>query len=225
MLLNSCMQYPSKFGKLSSGHRTGKCQFSFQPPKRAMPRNVWTTGTIAFILHTSKVMLKILQAKLPQYTNQELSAIKLDLEKGEEPEIKLPRIIGSWRKQGNFRKISTSASLTMLKPLTVRITTNYRKFFKGWEYLTAFPVSWETCMGVKNQQLELDIEKQTGFKLGKESVKAVYCHPACLTYTQSTSCEMPGWMNYKLESRLPGEISIIADMKITPTSWLKAKRN
>ena len=71
-------------------------------------------------------MLKILQAKLPQYTNQELSAIKLDLEKGEEPEIKLPRIIGSWRKQGNFRKISTSASLTMLKPLTVRIATNWK---------------------------------------------------------------------------------------------------
>ena len=71
-------------------------------------------------------MLKILQAKLPQYTNQELSAIKLDLEKGEEPEIKLPRIIGSWRKQGNFKKTSFSASLTRLKPLTVCITTNWK---------------------------------------------------------------------------------------------------
>ena len=69
-------------------------------------------------------------------------------------------------------------------------------------------------MGVKNQQLKPDMEKQTGFKLGKEYVKAVYCHPACLTYMQSTSCEMPGWMNHKLESRLPGEISTTSDTQI-----------
>ena len=65
---------------------------------------------------------------------------------------------------------------------------------------------------VKRQQLELDIEKQTGFNLGKEYIEAVYCHPAYLTYIQSASCEMPGWMKHKLESRLPGEISIISDM-------------
>ena len=69
-------------------------------------------------------------------------------------------------------------------------------------------------MGVKNQQLKPDMEKQTGFKLGKEYVKAIYCHPACLTYMQSTSCEMPGWMNHKLESRLPGEISTTSDTQI-----------
>ena len=66
-------------------------------------------------------------------------------------------------------------------------------------------------MQVKKQQLELDMEQWTGFKLGKEYVKAVYCHPA---YMQSTSCEMPGWMNHKLESRLPGEISITSDMQM-----------
>ena len=63
-------------------------------------------------------------------------------------------------------------------------------------------------MQVKKQQLELDMEQQTGSKSRKEYVKAVYCHPAYLTYMQSTSCEMPGWMKHKLESRLPGEISI-----------------
>ena len=63
-------------------------------------------------------------------------------------------------------------------------------------------------MQVKKQQLELNMEQQTGSKLGKEYIKAVYCHPVYLTYMQSTSCEMPGWMNHKLESRLPGEISI-----------------
>ena len=69
-------------------------------------------------------------------------------------------------------------------------------------------------MQVKNQQLELDMEKQTGSKLGKEYDKAVYCHPAYLSYMQSTSCEMPGWMNHKLESRMPEEISTISDMQM-----------
>ena len=80
-------------------------------------------------------------------------------------------------------------------------------------------------MQVKKQQLELDMEQQTDFKSGKEHVKAVYCHPAYLTYMQSTSCEMPGWMKYKLESRLPGEISITSDMQMTPPLWQKVKRN
>ena len=69
-------------------------------------------------------------------------------------------------------------------------------------------------MHVKKQQLELDMEQQTGSKLGKEYIKAVYCHPAYLTSMQSTSCEMQGWMNHKLESRLPGEISTISDMQM-----------
>ena len=79
-------------------------------------------------------------------------------------------------------------------------------FFKRWEYQTTLPASWEIWMQVKKQQLELDMEQQTGSKLGKEYVKAVYCHPAYLTYMQSTSCEMLAWMKHKSESRLPGEI-------------------
>ena len=71
-------------------------------------------------------------------------------------------------------------------------------------------------MQVKMQQLELDMEKRTGSKLGKEYVKAVYCHSAYLTYMQSISCEMLGWKKHKLESRLPGEISITSDIQITP---------
>ena len=71
-------------------------------------------------------------------------------------------------------------------------------------------------MKVKKQQLELDIEQQSGLKLGKEYVKAVYCHPAYLTYMQSTLCEMPGWMKQKVESRLPGELSTTSDMQMIP---------
>ena len=80
-------------------------------------------------------------------------------------------------------------------------------------------------MQVKKQQLELDKEQETGSKLGKEYVKAVYCHPAYLTFMLSTSCEMPGWMKHKLESRLPGEISITSDMQMAPPLWQKVKKN
>ena len=76
-------------------------------------------------------------------------------------------------------------------------------------------------MQVKKQQLELDMEQQTGSKLGKEYVKAVYCHPVYLTYMQRTSCKMMGWMKHKLESRLLGEISITSDMQMTPPLWQK----
>ena len=80
-------------------------------------------------------------------------------------------------------------------------------------------------MQVRKQQLELDMEQQTGSKLGKEYVKAVYCHPAYLTYMQSTSYEMPGWMKHKLESRLLREISVTSDVQMTQPLWQKAKRN
>ena len=80
-------------------------------------------------------------------------------------------------------------------------------------------------MQVKKQQLELDIKQQTGSKSGKEYVKVVYYHLAYLTYIQSASCEMPGWIKHKLDSRFPGEISIISDMPMTPPLWQIVKRN
>ena len=122
---------------------------------------------------------------------------KLDLEKAEEPEIKLPTSIVSLKKQESSRKTSTSALLTMPKPLTVCITTNW-KILKE-EYQTTLHASWEICMQVKKQQLEPDMEQQTGSKLGKEYVKAVYCHSAYLTCMQSTSWETLGWRKHKLE--------------------------
>ena len=148
---------------------------------------------------------------------------KLDLEKVEEPEFKLSISIGWWKNQESSRKAFISDLLTMPKPLTVSITINYGKFWKRREYQTTWPASWETWMQVRKQQLELDMEQKTGSKSGKEYVKAVYCHPACLTYMQSTSWEMTSWMKHKLESRLPGEISITSDMQMTPPLWEKVK--
>ena len=80
-------------------------------------------------------------------------------------------------------------------------------------------------MQVKKEQVEPDMEKQTDSKLGKEYVKAVYYHPAYLTYMQSISCKMPDWRKHKLESRLPGEISITSDMQMTQPLWQKVKKN
>ena len=138
-------------------------------------------------------MLKILQARLQQYMNRELPDVQAgDLEKAEEPEIKMSTSVGSLKKKESSRKICTSALLTMPESLTVCITTNCRKFLKRWEYQTTCPVSWEICMQVRKQQLEIDMEQQTGSKEEKEYVKAVYCYPAYLTYMQSTSWEMLG---------------------------------
>ena len=137
-------------------------------------------------------------------------------------EIKLPTSIGSLKKQESSRETSTSALLTMPKPLTVWITTNCGKFLKRWEYQTTWPASWEICMQVKKQQLELDMEQQIGSKSGKEYVKAVYCHPAYLTYMQSTSWEMLGWMKHMLESlagrninnlRYPDDTTLMAEIE------------
>ena len=155
--------------------------------------------------------------------NCELPDVQAGFLKGRGTRDQIANIRWIIKKQESSRK--TSALLTVPKPLTVWITTNGGIFLKRWEYQTTWPASWEICMQVKKQQLEPDMEQRTGSKLGKEYIKAVYCHPACLTYMQSTSCEMPDWMKQKLESRLQGEISITSDMQMTPPLWQKVKRN
>ena len=109
-------------------------------------------------------MLKILQAMVQQYIAVNFQMFKLVLEKAEEPEIKLPTFTWSLEKQDSSRKTSISALLTMPKSSTVWITITCGKFFKGWEYQTTWPASWEICMQVKKQQLELDMEQHTGSK-------------------------------------------------------------
>ena len=139
ILWKCCMQYVSKCGKLSSGHRTGKRSVFIPIPKKGNAKECSNYHTIALISHASKVMLKFLQARHQQYMNHELPDVqmfKLVLEKREEPEIKLTKSAGSWRKHESSRKISISALLSMPKPLTVWITINCGKFWKRWEYQT-----------------------------------------------------------------------------------------
>ena len=134
--------------------------------------------------------------------NQELPDVQAGFRKGRGTRYQIVNI--QWiieKSKKNSRKTSIFALLTMPKPLTVWLTTNCGKFWKRWEYQTTSPASWEICMQVRKQELELDMEQRTGSKLGKEYIKAVYCHPAYLTYMQITSCKMLGWMKHKLKSR------------------------
>ena len=186
-----CTQYASKFGKLSSSHRSVNVQFSFQSQRKARPKNVQTTAQL-HSPHTSKVMVKLLQARLQQYVNHELPDVQAGFRKGRGTRDQIANIHWVIEKTREFQK-KIYYFIDYAK-VFVRIITNSGKFFKRSEYQTTLPASWETCMQVKKQQLELDMEQQTGSKSGKEYIKAIYCHPAYLTYMQSTSCEMPGWI-------------------------------
>ena len=133
-------------------------------PKKGNAKECSNYHTITLISHASKVMLKILQPGFSNVWTVNFQMFKLVLEKAEEPEIKLPTSTGSLKKQESSKKTAISALLTKPKPLTVWTTINCGKFWKRWEYQTTWPASWETCMHVRKQHLELDMEQQTGSK-------------------------------------------------------------
>ena len=134
-------------------------------PKKGNAKECSNYHTTALISHTNKVILKILQARLQQNVNHELPDVQAGFRKGRGTRDQIVRYqIGSSKKQESFRKTFTFALLTMPKPLTVWITINCGKVLKRWEYQTTWPASWETCMQVRKQQLELDMEQQTGSK-------------------------------------------------------------
>ena len=145
-------------------------------PKKDNAKECSNYHIIALLSQPSKVMLKILQASLQQYMNHELPDVQAGFRKGRGTREKIAKLCWIIEKQKSSRKSSTSALLTTPEALTVWITTNCGKFWTRWEYQTTWPASWETYMQIKKQQLELDMEQQTGSKLGKEYVKAVYCH-------------------------------------------------
>ena len=136
----------------SSAGATGleKVSFHSNPPKCS------NYHTIALISHACKVMLKILQLRLQQYMNQEFPHIQAVLRKGRGTRIKLPRSTRSSKKQESSRRNTYFCFIDYAKALTVWITINCGKFWKRWEYQTTWPASWETCMQVRKQQLELD---------------------------------------------------------------------
>ena len=179
-----------------------------------MPENAQTTAQ----LHSSHMLAKeSSKFSKPGFNSKwtvNSQMFKVDLEKAEEPEIILPTSVGS-SKWWEFQKNTYFCFIDYAKSF-VYITAICGKFLKRWEYSTTWPASWEICMHISMQQLDLGMEQQTYSKLGKEYAKSVYCHCACLTYMQSMYWEMLDFMKYNLESRLPGEISITSDRQMTP---------
>ena len=160
-------------------------------PKKDNVKQCSNYHTLALISHASKVMLKILQARRQPYVNYELPDVQAGFRKGRGTRDQIANIRWIIKNQESSRKTCTSALLTMPKTLTVWITINWGKFWKRWEHQTPWPASWEICMQIGKQQLELDMEQQTGSKSGREYVKAPYCHPAYLTYMQREKAMAP----------------------------------
>ena len=184
-------------------------------PKKGNAKECSNYHTIALISHASKVMLKILQARLQRCLNQELRDIQVGFRKGRETRDQIANICWIIEKAREFKRTLTSASLTMPKLLVLWITTNCGKFWKRWKYQTTYlSPAISVCRSRSN------IRTQHGtmdcFKIEKGVCQGyIYCHPAYLTYMQSTSREMPDWMKHKLDSRWLGEISTTSDMQMT----------
>ena len=164
MLLKCPTQYASKFGKLSNGHRTVKVSFHSNPKEEQCQRMFKLLHNCTHLITLAKQCSKFSKPGFNSLWTVKFQMFKLELEKAEEPEIKLPTSTGSSKKQKSSRKPSTSLLLITPKPLTVWITTNCGKFWNRWECQTTWPASWEICIQVKKQQLELDMEQQTGSK-------------------------------------------------------------
>ena len=145
-------------------------------PKKGNAKVFPNYHTISLISHTSKVMLKILQARLQQYVNHELPDVQAVFRKGRGTRDQMANILWIIEKAWMFQKNIYFCFIDYAKTLTVWITINCGKFWKRWEYQTTLLASWEICMQVRRQQLELDMGQRTGSKLGKEYVKAAYCH-------------------------------------------------
>ena len=204
MLWKCYTQYASKFGKLSSGHRTGKGQFSFQPQRKAMPKNVQTTAQ----LHSSHMLAKqCSKFSKPGFNSTwtvNFQLFKLVLEKAEEPEIKLPTSVESSKKQESSKK---KHLYWLCQSLWLWITTNWKiQEMEITDHLTCLL----RTMCASQKATELDVGTTGWFQIGKGVCQGCILSPFLLN-SLSTLCEMPGWMKHKLESRLLGEISITSD--------------
>ena len=148
---------------------------------------------------------------------------KLVLEKAEEPEIKLPTSAGSWKKAGEFQTNIYFCFIDYTKAFDCVDHNKLWKILKEMGIPDQLPCLLRNLYASQEATVRTEHGTWTGSKLGKEYIKAVYCHPVYLSYMQNTSCKMLGWM--KLESRLLGEISITSDMQMTPPLWQKVKKN
>ena len=193
MLWKCCTQYASKFGKLSSGHR--KRSVFIPIPKKGNDKESSIYHTIALISQACKVLLKVLQARLQQYVNCELLDVQDGFSKGRGTRDQIANIHSIIEKAREFQK---NIYFYFIDYAKVFDCVDYNKLWK----LQEMRIDHLICLlrhlfQVKKQQLEQDMEQQTDSKLGKEHFKAVYYHPAYLTYMQNASCEIPDWIKLK----------------------------
>ena len=181
-----------------------------------MPNNVQTTTQLQSSHMLAKYCSKFSKQDFNSMWTVNFQMFKLDLEKAEEPEIKLPTSLDHRKKQENSRSISTSALLNTPKPLTLWITINCGKFWKRWEYQTTLPASWKICAQVKKQQLELDMKKTNWFKIGKGVHQGCILSPCVFNLNAEYIMQ-----NARLDEAQAG----IKNMQMTPPLWQKVKRN
>ena len=179
--------------------------------------------TVALILHASKVMLKILQARLQQYMNQEFPDVQAGFRKGRRTRDQIANICWIIKKAREFQK-----NICFIDHTKAFDCVDHDKL---WKILKEMGIPDHLICLLRNLYTGQEATIRTGqgrtdwFQIGKGVRPAVCCHPVCLTYVQRTSCEMLDWMKHNLESRSPGEISITSDMQITPPLWQKVKKN
>ena len=175
-MLLKCFTHMSANLENCNGHKTGKGQFSFQSQRRAMPKNVQTTIQLCSFHLLVRFCSKSFKLGFSNIWTENFQIYKLDLEKVDEPEIKLPTSVWSSKKGREFQKNIYSCFIDYAKAFECVVTTNCGKFLKRQEYQTTLPVSWETCMQAKKQQLDLEMKQMTD-----PNLKPVHCSMSCST--------------------------------------------
>ena len=202
-----------------------KKSFFIPIPKKGSAKEYSNYRTIALMSHASKVMLKIFQARLQQYVNCELPDVQAGFRKGRGTKDQIANIRWIIEKAREFQKNIYFCFIDYAKAFDCVDHNKLWKILKGMgipDHLTCF---LRYLYAGQEATVRTGHGTKDWFQIGKEYVKAVYCHPAYLTSMQSTSWETLGWMKHKLESRLLGEISITLDMQMTPPLWQKVKKS
>ena len=221
MLWKCCTQCSNKFGKLSSNHRNGKGQFSFQSQRKAMTKNAHTTTQ----LHSSHMLAKwFSKFSKPGFNSTwtvNFQIFKLVLEKAEEPEIKLPT---SKKKQESSRKTSISALLTTPKPLTVWITTNCGKFLRDGN-TRPLDLPPENLYAGQEAIVRTGHETTNWFQIGKGVCQGYILSPCLFNFYTEYIIWNAGLDEAQAEVKIARKISITSDMQMTPPLWQRAKKN
>ena len=201
-------------------------QFSFQSPKKGNAKECSNYHTTALLSHTSKEMLKILQARLQRYKNRELSDVQTEFRKGRGTRDQIANICWIMKKAREFQKNIYFCFIDYAKAFDCVVHSQLWKILQEMEIPNHLTCLLRNLYAGQEATVRTRHGTTDWFQIRKkEYIKAVYCNPAYLIYMQSTSREVPDWMKHKLESRLPGEISVNSDMQMTPPLWQKVKKN